>query len=151
MAGGFRGFIIGLALVMVISIFLILFSTNFISVTNPSSPIVTTLNQSTVGISNSLDSFSTQVAAWQGMLNDAQVDPIRYVFLFAGAMFYIPKAMFGFLVTGIASLGSFIFNIGGATTLGGSITISLTLIVAALGVTAVLYIIKLIRTGESER
>ena len=152
---GVKTVILGIMLVLTISLFLILFSINFVSVTNPSSPIINSatygLNGSVSGLQNQIDTFSSKVTTWENMLSNAQVNPVVYVFLFAGEMFYIPIEMFKFLVTGVASLASFIFNVGAKTTLGGSITIGLTLIVAGLGIVIVLSVIQFIRTGASER
>jgi len=150
---GFKGFVIGVILLITLIFFLLQAVGNFITETNPSSPLLDEskygLNQSTYSARNSLNSIETSVNSTRAQLASATTDPVSYLFVISKAMFEIPKTIFGFIVDGILLIPTIIFEGLGGTGAGNLLIFGLSMVTIVMIITIILLTIKFIRTGES--
>jgi hypothetical protein len=149
--GGLRRFVIGLLFAVVFSFILILFITQFLNETNPSSELLGdkyNLNNSMVALNNSMTDFQTTVNETQSILADSDTSKAGVVlFLIFQGAFDIPRAILLFLGSGVASISGFIFGAAGNQ---GPLSLVVPLFIAGIVITGVFLIVKAIRTGESE-
>lgn len=149
--GGLRRFVIGLLFAVVFSFVLILFVTQFLNQTNPSSELLGDkykLNESMVSLNNSMTQFQTTVNQTQAILADSDTSKAGVVlFLIFQGAFQIPKAVLAFIGSGVTSLSTFVFGAAGNQ---GPLALVFPLIIAGIVITGVFLIVKSIRTGETE-
>jgi hypothetical protein len=152
---GFKSFIIGIVICFLVPLFLITFSEKFLQATNPTSPLLTddeyNLSKAANPIRSGINQYQDIAKYNINALQNATMNPVEFVFLFASEMFTVPIGFLKFLAGGISSMGNLLFDIATENTFGEAFTISITILFTSLGVIATLYIIKLIRMGESER
>lgn len=151
-AAGLRPFIINLMLVIIFAVFIIFFALQFIAINNPSSQILqqSHINNSLSNLNKSINDFSNSAGNIFGIMGSSNPTPTDYLFLIFRGAFEIPYAFLSFAGTSIFNLGNLLFNVFGGGLLGGVMTIAIGFISAVLTVTLVLYIVKAIRTGESD-
>lgn len=151
---GFRSFIIGFAILFLLPLLLITFAEKFLEATNPTSPLLGgdyNLSKYASPISTSLTSYSNIAIDAKNSLIKAKANPIEFVFLFAIEMFTIPINFMIFLWQAITGFQDLFVSVMQEDTLGEGVAISLEVLFSSLIIIAILYVIKLIRTGESER
>jgi hypothetical protein len=153
-AFGFTPFISNLLLVIVFAFFILTFIVRFTDYTNPSSPILSDtygLNGFTSNLSNSMFGYKDTADKISAEMGSANPSPVTFVFLIFEAAFNIPKAVFSIIVTSIVTLSQILFPVLGGSGLGIVLTTTLMIISTILIIRIVLLVIKVIRTGESER
>jgi hypothetical protein len=158
MAGGFRGIMVSVIMVILFSFSLLIFATSFITENNPTSPILNNNNvlNYTKNFQTSMNQFSNstnaQLAAIQPGSGGTTYSVIYSVFLIIPAALTIPLNLFSLITGGITLIGSVV---GGSLGFTGDSSSPLYLvvgiIVSVIFVTAMLLFIKFIRGGESER
>lgn len=150
--------LLGLIFVFVISLFLLQFSTDFISLTNPTSPLVNgsslyngrqyAITQYATNLNRTLSEFDVLSVSQTNTLNSTQPDTIQYTFLFARQLFDIPISMFSFFVLSIGNYAAFISTIWQQTLIGGAISLVISILIGGLVITSIIYAIQFIRTGQ---
>jgi len=158
---GFSPFIKSLAMVILAVFFIIGFATVFIQNTNPSSDVFESkygFSSSAVLMNNTIQSYTSTVNTAKNVLNDSKPSALDYVFLIFLGAFSIPLSFLVFLVNGIYNLGAVIFGmaLGSAgdgifSGLSGIVVLVSGVVMTSLVVTVIFLIIKVIRSGESER
>lgn len=158
-ATGFRPFLISLTLVIVFALCIFLFMINFLEANNPSSEVL----NSTFGLQGSVDrlnasvtDFSAGVVSAQNKLSNSELNPLEFIFLIFKDAFYIPRDFLLMAGTSITAIFGTMFplllqNSGLGQGVAMAISILIGIISAALILTLVIWTIKFIRTGESER
>lgn len=152
--GGIRTFIIGFAIVFLLPMLLITFAEQFIKQTNPTSPLLAgdyNLTKIANPISASLTSYSNIAEDAKNSLVKAKANPVEFVFLFAMEMFTIPINFLIFLGGAMVGLQDLVWSVAQQDTLGEGVVLGFGILFSSLTITAVVYVIKLIRQGESER
>jgi hypothetical protein len=139
-----------MAVVLLFSLAMFTFATEFITINNPSSTFSnrSDVNEIVTDINSTITIFKQSGDSWQQDLSGSKPLPVELVFLIFDGAFYIPQAM---LSLGVQSISVFtkMFYLG----LSASPAFSMIFIVFnfAIGVAIVLLIIKAIRSGETER
>jgi len=151
-AGGLRRFIIAFLFVIAFSFLIIFFITSFLQGTNPTNPLISNnkygLNSSMVALNSSMVNFARTVNDTQATLADADTSKVgTFLFLIFEGAFQIPKAILGFIGSGITSLTQMMFGFNGNS---GILSFIIPLVLAVIVITGVFLIVKAIRTGESE-
>lgn len=148
---GLRGFIIGLALVIVFTFACFNFLTSFLYLNNPSAELFNepSVNQSIVQLESATNSFQNASAGAQKLMSEAKLSPL-YIFLIFEESFKIPISFLAFIFQGLFAVGNIIFVQVIGMGLGG-LALVFNVILAALTITAVFLIIRAIRSGETER
>jgi len=148
-----RPYVMGLMLTILASLFLFTFIASFIGITNPNSNVLSSkygLNKSIEKLNSNVSGFNIIADKMKSELGSSKPDALQYVFLIFQGAFYIPKMVLDFMGIGISLLTTLIFpNLGG--TAGTIVRISLGVIISVVILTIVFFIVKTIRTGESER
>jgi hypothetical protein len=152
--GGIRTFLIGFAIVFLVPLMLITFAEKFLIQTNPTSPLLEgdyNLTKYANPIRTSLTAYSNIAEDAKNSLVKAKANPIEFVFLFAMEMFTIPINFLIFLGSALVGLQDLIWSVAQQNTLGEAFVLGIGVLFSSLTITAVVYVIKLIRQGESER
>ena len=151
---GFRGYIISIIVIIAFIFFIFSFIGNYLEVTNPTSEIFL----SKYGVTKTINMTQTRLGEIEQKINrtseqlsDAKPDPVGYLFLIARGLFYIPIAIFGFIVDGIVLIPTILVSGLGGTGMGSLLVVALSMITMVIVVTLVLLGIKFLRTGEVER
>lgn len=152
---GARPFVIGFIAMLVFYLAITGFSINLLSERNPDSEILSSdyeFNQSYNTMKSSAEGLSTLSDGWARALSGATVNPLGFLYLISEVAFTIPKNIF---ISVWALLSSFWTVVMGSFTetsgLPSLVVLGSKLIFVGLLITFILLIIKLIRTGESER
>lgn len=149
---GLRPFVINLVLVVLFSVFILYFVFGFIAVTNPSSQIIaqSNLNNTMNNLNSSLSNFSDVATDVYTKMGSSQPSATDYLFLIFQGAFEIPKAFLGFAFGAILNIVNLMFVSFGGGLLGGIMVLTIGVVSSILTITLVLYLIKTIRTGESD-
>lgn len=148
---GFRPMIIGAVLTALFAVCLFTFMVTFTQSNNPTSPLLTDQNFSSItnsvnSMNNSLTSFGTTTNNAISTLNGSSPS-LAFLFLIFNGAFTIPLS---FLATGANLFGN-LTSLASIQLLGSPFAIVFSILMSILLVTLVLLIIKFIRTGEEER
>jgi hypothetical protein len=150
-AGGLSGYVMGILIIIVFVTALLYFSGLFISSSNPTNPLITTpkyaFNSTITSLSSTMTNFTNVVNSTQYTLANSHSEATTYLFLIFKGAFDIPLAILGFIKSGVVAMNTFFI---GATGGNGFLGTLLSLIVGALGLVGIFYIVKAIRTGETE-
>lgn len=164
-AKGLRVWVLSLVLVIFFSWCILSFIGGFLDTTNPTSEVL----QDKYGINSSIHSFDDTMSDFSekicadpsggscgneslfGQLGSASPSASDYVYLVFKGAFSIPYTMLQVSFNGIISVVGFLFPALGGTGLGEVVSVGISLLISGLLFTAILLIIKTIRTGESER
>lgn len=151
---GFRQYSISIMLILLFIFFSYSFVNNFLSITNPSSEVLS----EKYGINSSVQSSSSRLSNIQSRINQSSSDMGEateqgglYFILVAKEFFSIPIGIFSFIVNSIVALPKMLFTGLGGTGSGDLLVFSLGIIISILVLTWILLAIKFVRTGESER
>jgi type IV secretory pathway VirB6-like protein len=153
--GALRPFAEGLVISILFGLFIITFTVLFLNQTNPDSEVISGisggfLNNSSTSFSNSINNFSSTANDFKTELATSKPGLTSFLFLIFEGAFTIPLAFLTLVYTGAITFVSVLFGFGGGGW-GGVIAIATSTILAILLIRLILYIIKTIRTGESER
>lgn len=154
MASGLRPFSETIFLTVLFSVFILLFSIQFLGEMNPNSEVITNdaygLNNTATALNNELTAFTSLADSVTAQLSSSEPSPINYVFLIFAAAFYIPYTFLSFIAVAIGTLIHSIVVLGGGG-LGGILALVATIVSSILLIRLVFFIVKSIRTGDSER
>lgn len=148
---GLRNFINGVALVLLFSISLILFLNQIITANNPSSPISNdpVINSTLAGFQSSANDLGTAASNAKTRLESDQPSVV-YLFLIIYSAFAIPLAFLGFAIGSVGKLTTLMFvSLFGAGSSPFGVVIGVVSGIILIGI--VFYIMRAIRTGETER
>jgi hypothetical protein len=152
MAAGSRPMIIGFIFVITFTFLIAGFVSTFISSTNPTSSVLTansnllgTINKSTTTMMADMKSLSNQSAY---DLQQAKANPTSYLFLIVEAAFTIPKLFLLPIINGIITLNDILVPIFGGVP---AFAWGFMMVISGLTISLVFYLIKTVRSGESER
>ena len=149
---GLRAFLAGSGLVVLFGIALYMFAFQFIAVNNPD-PITSldpTLNQSLQSLQARADDLQSLGDSSKALLEAENEPSAIYLFLIVKSAFTIPFAFLSFMLASVGTFGTIIFTgIFGTGSSPFNIILSVALSIALL--TAIILIIRAIRTGETER
>jgi len=163
MASGLRPFYEIFIWFLLFTFFVTIFVVSFLSLQNPTSDLIVNdnygFNKSINMLNQQMGNFTTFANTTQTKLGEAKPDPLQFVFLMFESAFYIPQLFLGIISSSIVAMTTLLFNFGGGdlsknpfvSTTVGLLSMVMYIIFAVLTVRAVLYIIKAVRTGESER
>lgn len=148
---GLRQLVIGVIIVLLFMICIFYFTTGFLSINNPNSLIFTDskynqkMNNTIDSLNSTLGSSTSEISkSLSGLENDTHPGASTYLFLIFESAFSIPKAFGTVVVNGIGILNNFIF----AEIFGSNSAFIITIIMAIITFTVILYIIRAIRTGQ---
>lgn len=147
---GFRGYVIGVMLIILFIFFVYSFIGSFTLATNPNSEIMDSkwgINSTTQLTNSTLNNIKDNIELNKGDLSGAEVSPIDYLFLISRAFFTIPIAVFNFIIGGIALLPTILFSGLGGTGMGDLLVFGLAMLISVMTITIILLTIKLVRTG----
>ena len=138
-----------LLLTILFSTVIILFVVQLLETTNPTNPILEAnhLNETAQALLLPVNEFNTLRNDIESDMNDANPSPTEFVFLIFRAGFFIPKTLFKFITFGGFQLTEALFGFF----TGGIYGLIIGLVASSIVVRGVFYVIKAIRTGESER
>lgn len=147
---GLKMAIISLIALVLFSYLILGFAYNFISVKNPSSPVLTYGNNS---LPNSINSMNNSLEDIRSLSDDVKQDFIDsepsatdYLFLIFQGAFFIPKAIFYVLISGLQTLITVMtFGSVGSST---AIATSILILSAGIIIVIVLVAIRFIRSGN---
>lgn len=151
---GLRPYVISLVLVVIASIFLLMFVGQFIQTKNPTSEILDHkygLNQTISNLTTVSTQFSTLSGDVYNQMGDAEPSATDFLFLIFKGAFYIPLAFLAFVYGAIKVLVVIVFTSLGGTGGGFAVSLISSAIFSGIIITIVLLIISAIRTGNSER
>lgn len=148
---GLRTFMVGLIVVIFATYLIISGSLSFVGIKNPSSPLITDygLNGTMTSMNAQINDFSSKTSIAKDQLNGDKPSTTDYLFLIFAGAFYIPQLFLNLFVGGISSIKDLVFSSFGGAEASPGIILGITLLGAVLLITAVLWIIRAIRTGDS--
>jgi len=153
--GALRPFAEGILVAILFGFFIMSFTILFLSQTNPDSEVMTGpsgegLNRTSASFNQSIMNFSNKASKFKNDLAESKPGLTSFLFLIFEGAFTIPAEFLGLVFNGILIFVSSLFLFGGGA--GGVIVIIIaTVISTVMLLRLILYIIKTIRTGESER
>ena len=153
-AFGLREYVSLIVLIVLFTSFIFMFAGNYITATNPSSPVLDSkykLNESIQSMNESLSEFSTISENVKTKLGDSTAESTSYIYLIFQGAFDIPKVFLDFVFNGFTSLTNILFPALTGTGWGSALAIVLGVIFSLVIVTIVFLIIYAIRTGVTER
>jgi len=150
MPTGLNPLLKGTVAVVIFSLFIILFSIQFLNETNPNILVNSSLQDYSNKLQGDVGNLTFTVDNAKNKLENSQLSPLYLFILFENA-FWIPLSYLGFLIKSAVTLPLILFPSLSGTGMGSALTIGLSVIFTILISTAVFLIIKAIRTGESER
>lgn len=150
---GARQVIINLGVVLVVTLYILLFMVSYLTVTNPNSELLSDdrLADATININNSVNSFTSTSESAYTILDAVTTPSVDNAILIFKEAFDIPKSFLSFLFNGIVGINDLIVITFGGGAVGYAVSLALNLAVASFLVTVVFLFIKFLRTGESER
>lgn len=150
--GALRPFVTGIVLTILFGFFIFAFMTNFLGQNNPDAEILkdSNVNKTIASFDNSLKGFKNISDDAHNLLQADQPSPTSFLFLIFKSAFSIPVNFLSMVVFGTKGILDLVFvNLFGGT--DSNIAVLSTIVASILVVAGVLYIIKTVRTGESER
>lgn len=153
---GFRGIMISIFLIVLFTFYILGFALSFINATNPTSDVLNNdkyhLNASYRATNTTLNNFNSLSDNIKTQFLESEPSATDYLYLIFQSAFYIPKTIFISVVGGFVSIllileSTLSLSFGSAVAL----VAGLAMLGAVMIISMILLIIKIIRTGESER
>jgi hypothetical protein len=150
---GLRPLISGLIMIVIFSFCLVTFAIIFITQNNPESEIAydESLNRFQSSLSGNASAFKEMQESTSALLSSDDPSATDYLFLIFKSAFYIPKTLFSLVGSTITLFFSFIFEQLGGGEANNPLFVVFIMVNAIIIITAILYVIKAIRSGEVER
>lgn len=149
---GLRPYLISFAMVLLFGFFILGFSLTFLQTNNPNSAILTsTGNNISSSLNDALINFSSTSTNAFFTLAKENPSPTDYIFLIFRGAFDIPISFLGLILKGGNAIVQMLFVGFGGTPFAVVLTITISMILSVMAITAVFLVIKAIRSGESER
>lgn len=149
---GLRQIVIGVMIVLLFSFSMINFMSGYLTANNPNSLALTnsTLGNYSSRLNDTMSNFiETTNSTIQRLSGDDSAPSAIYLFLIIPAALKIPLDFLGLTISGIKTMGDLFFvQLAGVSS---NYTVLFALIVSILVFSFIIFLIKYIRTGESER
>jgi len=152
MAQGLNTFIKSIVGVVFISFLIFAFIGGFLAETNPTSELLSGkygINSSQQLLNDTIDEYTVISENVFNQLDEDDPSKTDIFFLIVKSAFTIPKTFLSFMFNGVQAISLTLFPTFQGSGFGVILSIGLALIVASLIITAVLLLVRAIRTGDT--